>query len=137
MGRNIVLTRAKKAFKLEEEEQLKKMSQMQIDLDEGQLEEQLIPTVFVEPVVSDQAAKFAFMETIRKIEQVRHVSSPILKVVFIQRVIDELMGVDPESGECAEADKLIFLIFYVIVSLRSSDNPQLGARLIEECYYID
>lgn len=47
------------------------------------------------------------------------------------------MGVDPESNECAEADKLIFMIFYVICTLKTPDNPQLGARLIEECFYID
>ena len=47
------------------------------------------------------------------------------------------MGVDPESMECAEADKLIFLIFYVLCSLRSQENPHLGARFIEECFYVD
>lgn len=92
---------------------------------------------FVEPHVTDLVARQTYIETVRKIEQVRHISSPILKVVFIQRVIDELMGVDPESKECAEADKLIFMIFYVICTLRTPDNPQLGARLIEECFYID
>lgn len=67
----------------------------------------------------------------------RHISSPILKVIYLQRVMDELMGVDPESMECAEADKLIFLIFYLLCTLRSPENPHWGARFIEECFYVD
>lgn len=51
--------------------------------------------------------------------------------------MDELMGMDPESNECAEADKLVYLIFYVLCTLQSRDNPQLGARFIEECHYVD
>lgn len=92
---------------------------------------------FNEPDVNDALAQIAFRETVSKIEQMRHISSPILKVIYLQRVMDELMGVDPESMECAEADKLIFLIFYVICSLRSQENPNLGARFIEECFYVD
>ena len=52
------------------------------------------------------AAKHAFRDSLRKIEQVRHISSPILKVVFIQRVLDEIMGNDPEAEETMEADML-------------------------------
>lgn len=55
----------------------------------------------------------------------------------MQRIMDELMGVDPDSKECAEADKLIELIFFVLCSLRSSENPHLGARFVEECFYVD
>jgi len=74
----------------------------------------------------------------KKLEQVRHVSSPILKVITIQRLIDELMGADSEcGGECLEADKLNPLIFYIICSLKSNESPGLGARFIEECTYID
>lgn len=51
--------------------------------------------------------------------------------------MDELQGIDPESNECAEADKLLPLIFFVICFLKSAENPQLGARFIEECFYID
>lgn len=47
------------------------------------------------------------------------------------------MGIDSEASECIEADKLIFLIFYIICTIRNKEQPQLGARLIEECTYID
>lgn len=47
------------------------------------------------------------------------------------------MGVDPDSMECAEADKLVSLIFYLLCTLRSPENPNLGARFIEECFYVD
>lgn len=47
------------------------------------------------------------------------------------------MGIDSEATECIEADKLIFLIFYIICTLKNDAQPQLGARLIEECTYID
>ena len=47
------------------------------------------------------------------------------------------MGIDSEASECIEADKLIFLIFYIVCTLRNNEQSQLGARLIEECTYID
>ena len=46
-----------------------------------------------------------------KIEQVRNISSPILKVITVQRIVDELnaaiMGVESQKGQVAEADNLI------------------------------
>ena len=47
------------------------------------------------------------------------------------------MGIDTESKECLEADNLIKLIFYALCVLKSNENPQLGARFLEECFYID
>jgi hypothetical protein len=81
-------------------------------------------------------AKVAFKESIRKLEQVRHISSPILKVVFIQRVVNELMGADSELNQALEADTVLYLIFYAMVTLKSNENQTLGARFLEEVYYI-
>jgi hypothetical protein len=44
---------------------------------------------------------------------------------------------DSEATEVAEADSLVKLLFYALVNLKSAENPQLGARMLEECYYID
>ena len=83
------------------------------------------------------AAKHAFRDSLRKIEQVRHISSPILKVVFIQRVLDEIMGNDPEAEETMEADILLNLLFYILLYLKTAENPCLGARFIETVYYVE
>ena len=56
--------------------------------------------------ISDKMALEAFKECVKKIEQVRHVSSPILKVITFQRAMDELMGLISEVGEIQDADVL-------------------------------
>ena len=57
------------------------------------------------------AARKAFKSLMLKIEQVRNISSPILKVITVQRIVDELnaaiMGVESQKGQVAEADNLI------------------------------
>ena len=83
LGRNIVLIKARKAFKTEQEESLAKISASVTDLEGEELNPIIEQMDFVEPEVSDAMAKLAFKESIRKLEQVRHISSPILKVVFI------------------------------------------------------
>ena len=42
---------------------------------------------------SEKVALEAFNSTLKKIEQVRHVSSPIFKVIILSRVLDELLGI--------------------------------------------
>ena len=51
--------------------------------------------------------------------------------------MDELMGVMGETGEIQDADIIFNMIFYVLVVLKSEECPYLGARLVEECSYID
>ena len=58
------------------------MSQ-QVPESEEEISPIFIPPDFEEPIITDEESKKAFEETVRKIEQVRHISSPILKVVFI------------------------------------------------------
>lgn len=48
---------------------------------------------------SVQACEDAFRAQVRKIEQIRNISSPILKVITLSRVIDEMMGLMGEIGE--------------------------------------
>ena len=43
----------------------------------------------------------------------------------------------PNFGGPHEADNLIVVIFYLLVSLHSNEAQFLGARFIEECSYID
>jgi hypothetical protein len=68
---------------------------------------------------TEEEAKKAFNSTIAKLESVRNISSPILKVIQISRCMDELM------------------VFYILVVLRSEECAYMGARFIEECSYID
>ena len=51
--------------------------------------------------------------------------------------MDELMGVMGDAGEIQDADIIFNMIFYVVVMWKSEDCVYLGARLIEECSYID
>jgi|688.fasta_scaffold1772971_2 hypothetical protein len=51
--------------------------------------------------------------------------------------MDELMGVMGDAGEIQDADIIFNMIFYVVVMLKSEECSYLGARLIEECSYID
>ena len=67
-------------------------------------------------------------------------SSPVLKLITIQRVITEVMAAisgSSNSGAPHEADNLIMVIFYLMVTLQTSEAKFMGARFIEECTYID
>ena len=83
----------------------------------------------------------AFNLAIKKIEQVRNISSPILKVITVQRMFSEIMaammGVANQRGVVAEADYLITVVFYILCSLKSTEAKFLGARFLEECTYVD
>ena len=96
---------------------------------------------FVEPPIDRKMAKQAFRQAFKKIEQVRNISSPILKVITVKRHVDELMaaimGVATQKGQVPEADFLITVIFYLVCTLKSSEAKYLGARFIEECTYVD
>ena len=51
--------------------------------------------------------------------------------------MDDLMGLVSAHHTTADADDLFKTVFYLIVCLRSDDCSTLGARLIEDCVYID
>lgn len=88
-------------------------------------------------VVSDEQARETFMLAIKKIEHIRNISSPILKVITLSRCMDDIMGLMGEAGEISDADVLFNMIFFILLKLQSDDCPFLGARFIEECSYID
>lgn len=88
-------------------------------------------------VVSDEQARETFMLAIKKIEQIRNISSPILKVITLSRCMDDIMGLMGEAGEISDADVLFNMIFFIMLKLQADDCPYLGARFIEECSYID
>ena len=67
----------------------------------------------------------------------RNISSPILKVIALQRCMDDLLGVLGETGEISDADVIFNMVFYLVTTLRTDDCQYLGARFIEECSYID
>ena len=62
-----------------------------------------------------------FKRLFRKFEHVRNVSSPVLKLITVHRVINEVMaafnGVGASNGGAHEADNLIVVIFYILVKL--------------------
>lgn len=87
--------------------------------------------------VSDEYARETFFQAVGKLEQIRHVSSPINKVVTLSRIMDELMGLLSAAGEVNDADILFKMVFFVIVKLEGDDAAHLGARFIEDCAYID
>lgn len=66
-------------------------------------------------------------------------SSPVLKLITIHRLMNEVMSAfnDSQASGPHEADNLIVVIFYLLVSLQSNEAQFLGARFIEECSYID
>ena len=82
--------------------------------------------------VSVQEADTAFKQALAKFEQVRNVSSPILKAIKIARLMQELINYMCGPGEVPESDVIFNLTIYLVVQLGS-----LGARFIEECSYID
>ena len=90
--------------------------------------------------VDDRTAAIMFKKMLRKFEQVRNVSSPVLKLITIHRLMNEVMAAvnDAQSqGGPHEADNLIEIIFYLLVQLQSNEAKFLGARFVEECTYID
>jgi len=60
-----------------------------------------------------------------------------LKVVTLARNMDQLLGVLGSAGEISDADVIFNMVYYIVVSLKSESDPTLGAKLIEECSYID
>jgi hypothetical protein len=68
---------------------------------------------------------------------VRNVSSPILKVITLAKCMDDLLGILGSTGEISDADVIFNMVFYLVTTLKSEEAPYLGARLIEECSYID
>lgn len=77
---------------------------------------------------------------IRKFESVRNVSSPVLKLITVYRLINEFMAAlngAASGGGPHEADHLIVVIFYILTTLQTAESKHLGARFIEECMYID
>lgn len=85
----------------------------------------------------EEKARLLFETSIKKLEQVRNISSPIFKVITISRCMDEIMGLMGEIGEISDADVLFNMIFYILIKLKSEECPYLGAKFIEECSYID
>lgn len=68
----------------------------------------------------EATAESLFRKMMRRFEVVRNVSSPVYKLITIHRKMNELMaainGTQSTSGP-HEADNLIVVIFYLIVSL--------------------
>ena len=87
--------------------------------------------------IDEDEARSAFTSSVKKIEQVRNISSPILKVITLSRCMDDIMGLIRTHGEIGDADDLLKIVFYVITILRGEDCAVLGARFIEEMAYID
>lgn len=74
-----------------------------------------------EPVqpCDDRTAEILFKKMIRKFESVRNVSSPVLKLVTIHRLMNEFMTAFHGTANTGphEADNLIVVIFYILVNL--------------------
>jgi hypothetical protein len=49
--------------------------------------------------IDEKEARGVFENALKKIEQVRNISSPILKVITLSRLMDELMGLMSAVGE--------------------------------------
>jgi len=49
--------------------------------------------------VDESEARSVFAGALKKIEQIRNISSPILKVITLSRLMDELMGLMSAVGE--------------------------------------
>ena len=69
----------------------------------------------------DAVAASMFRKLMRKFDLVRNVSSPVLKLITIHRVMNEFMAALDGSSNSGphEADNLIVVIFYILVSLTS------------------
>lgn len=80
-----------------------------------------------------------FRKLLKKFENVRNVSSPVLKLITIHRTMGDVMAAisGAQNSGPHEADNLIVTIFYILVTLQSSEAKFLGSRFIDECTYID
>lgn len=96
----------------------------------------------METEIDEKAALGHFRRITRKFQNVRNVSSPVLKMITVNRIMTEFMAAfnNMPTADVAgpqEADQVIEVIFYLICKLQSSEAKFLGARFIEECTYID
>jgi len=87
----------------------------------------------------DRTAELYFKKLIRKFGDCRDKSSPVFKLILIHRLVNEVMAaLNGAAGQGPyEADFLVVVIFYILVSLQTSEVNFLGARFIEECTYIE
>ena len=67
----------------------------------------------------DKVAESLFRKQLRKFESVRNMSSPVFKLITIHRVMNEFMAAFNGAANSGpfEADNLICIVFYIIVSL--------------------
>ena len=86
---------------------------------------------------SEDEAREKFRQAVKKVAEIRTVSSPILKVVTLARNMDQLLGILGSAGEISDADVIFNMVYYIVVTLQSDSDPALGAKLIEEFSYID
>lgn len=89
--------------------------------------------------IDDRTAEAYFNKLVRKFGDVRDKSSPVFKLILIHRLVNEVMAaLNGAAGQGPyEADFLVVVIFYILVSLQTSEVNFLGARFIEECTYIE
>lgn len=68
---------------------------------------------------NDSTAESHFRKLIRKFGDVRDKSSPVFKLILIERLVNEIMGaLNGAAGQGPyEADFLVIVIFYILVSL--------------------
>ncbi len=67
----------------------------------------------------EAVAASMFRKLMRKFDLVRNVSSPVLKMITIHRVMNEFMAAANGASNSGphEADNLIVVIFFILVSL--------------------
>ena len=95
------------------------------------------PAPVIKPC-DERTAESLFRKLVRRFENVRNVSSPVLKLITVHRLIDEFMAAfHGTANSVHEADNLIIVIFYILTMLQTPEAKYLGARFIEECMYID
>ena len=69
------------------------------------------------PELADAQAKALFVQATKKIESVRNISSPILKVITLAKFMDDLLGVLGATGEISDADVIFNMVFYLVTTL--------------------
>ena len=81
-------------------------------------QERLLECAIVKPC-DEKMAESIFRRMIRKFEYVRNVSSPVLKLITIQRLVNEFMAALNGASNSGphEADNLIVVIFYILTTL--------------------
>ena len=93
-----------------------------MDQDEMTFEQpSALDTTKEEVQCDDALAASMFRKLMRKFDLVRNVSSPVLKMITIHRVMNEFMAAMEGSSNAGphEADNLIVVVFYILVSLQS------------------